>query len=107
MPNENEFYFTSCGTYITKASTLKEKVRRLDLVIDALLDAAIASAAAGEGGKQGYELQDGQMTIKLQYRSSAAVSEAIMGFERVKEFYVNKLNGHRVRLVDGRSIYPR
>ena len=91
--------------YISSTTALKEKITRLDAIITALEDKAL------EGVEQvnisEYTLNDGQTTIRTAYRSQEEILNAINGYIRMREHYVNKLNGRRIRLVDGKSFLRR
>jgi basic membrane lipoprotein Med (substrate-binding protein (PBP1-ABC) superfamily) len=98
-------YFDSAAIYIDSATSLCDKIERIDLVIDALLTNAL-KAAANENITE-YSLNDGQTVIKTVYRGSASVEASIAAFERIKQMYVNRLNGRVFRLVDSKSISGR
>jgi hypothetical protein len=46
-------------------------------------------------------MNDGQMTVKTKYRSSNDVLKAIDGLEKLKNRYINKLNGRVTILRSG------
>ncbi len=98
-------YFDSASIYIESATSLCDKIARIDLVIDALLTNAL-KAAANENISE-YQLNDGQTIIKTVYRGTAAVMKSIRDFEAIKQLYVNKLNGRMVRLVDSKYFIRR
>jgi hypothetical protein len=94
--------FDSADIYIECASTLKDKITRIDAVIDGLLSSALKSAATGNVAE--YSLNDGQTQIRSMYRSPKEVQAAIEAFEGIKQLYINKLNGRVMRLVDSKNF---
>lgn len=95
-------YFTSADTYIETASTKKERIAKIDQVIDALTNAAIK--AAGKGHISEYMLNDGQTIIKSTYRSLTEIHQAIRDFIQLKNLLINQLTPRVVRLVDGKNF---
>lgn len=95
-------YFDSCSIYITSATTLKDKIARIDAIIVLLEDAAIK--AAGNEDISEYSLDDGQTKIKTVYKSAASVMSALQSFETMRQRYINQLNGRHVRLVDSKNF---
>jgi hypothetical protein len=95
--------YSSAGIYIDECgSDLKERVRRINLIIDALETSALD--AASNAGITGYNLDDGQTKINQTYRSPEEITRSIVAFESIKQRYINKINGSVVRLVDGRNM---
>jgi hypothetical protein len=94
--------YDSADIYISSATTLRAKITRIDAIITALEDAALKGAATGNLTE--YSLDDGQTKIKTAYRSMDDVEKSITAFERIKERYINKLNGRHVRLVDSKNF---
>lgn len=95
-------YYDAADIYIEGATGLKDKITRIDAVIDALLTNALK--AASNDNISEYSLNDGQTIIRTTYRGSESVMKSIRAFEGLKQIYVNRLNGRMVRLVDGKSI---
>lgn len=95
-------YFDSCLIYLQSQTTLEAKLTALDDIIDALI--VTAATAAETGNIQDYTLNDGQTTIKMAYRDAAAVSAAIDAFERIRQRYLNRLNGRIARGVDSKNF---
>jgi hypothetical protein len=94
--------FDSADIYIECATSLQDKIARIDAVIDALLTTALKSAARGTISE--YSLNDGQTQIKSVYRSPKEVQAAIVAFEGIKQLYVNRLNGNMFRLMDSKNF---
>lgn len=91
-------FYTSPRLYIQDADDIKDKITRIDAVISAMIDAAL-KAASGEEVKE-YRLDDGQTKINVISRSSEEIERGIRAMERIKNYYVNKYNGHGTVLRD-------
>lgn len=94
--------YNSAAIYIDSAADLREKITRIDAVIDALETTALV--AAEKNSITEYSLDDGQVKIKTVYRNSTEVANSIDAFERIKQRYINQLNGRTFRLVDGKNF---
>lgn len=94
--------YDSAAAYIEDCTSLEEKVTRIDAIIDALLTTALK--AAGNDNVTEYSLDDGQTKIKTVYRGADAIMASIRSFEQLRQIYLNRLNGHVVRLVDSKSL---
>lgn len=97
--------FETCAIYISSQTTLKAKIAAIDAVIDALISSALIMA--GNDSIQEYSLNDGQTIIKTIYKGSVGIASAIRDFQRIRNVYVNQLNGRMVRAVDGRNFIRR
>jgi hypothetical protein len=98
-------YFDSADVYIQCASTLQDKITRIDAIITALEDTALKAAANDNISE--YSLNDGQTVIRTVYKGADAVLNSIMAFERIRQMYVNRLNGRVFRLVDSKNFTRR
>ena len=94
--------YDSADKYIQTATTLQEKIAKIDNIITALEDTAL-KAAANDNITE-YSLNDGQTIIRTVYKGADAVLRSIEAFERIKQTYVNRLNGRVVRLVDSKNF---
>lgn len=95
-------YYDSADIFIRDATSLQAKITRIDAIITALEDIALTGAA--NDNIQEYELNDGQVKIRTEYRGVDSIFKSIMGFERIRQMYVNQLNGRVIRLVDGKNF---
>jgi len=93
--------YETAYAYIETATSLKQKVACIDLVIDGLLNSAL-KAVENEDISE-YWLDDGQTKIKTVYRSANGVMESIKGFEKIRNIYLNRINGFSVQLIDKNS----
>jgi hypothetical protein len=97
--------YDSADIYINSATTNAARIVALDAVITALL-AAATSAAVDEGMTE-YILDDGQTKIQCNLRGVEAIMRSISSLEKIKQMYMNQLNGRIVRLVDSKSFSNR
>lgn len=95
-------YYDSASLYIEQATTLRGKITAIENIINGLLSTA-ATAAANDHITE-YSLDDGQTKIRAVYRSVREIEASIQSFERLKQLYVNRLNGRVTRLVDGKNF---
>lgn len=98
-------YFDSAYKYIDCASTLREKITKIEAIISALEDTAL-KAAANDNITE-YSLNDGQTIIRTVYKGADAVLRSIEAFEKIRQMYINRLNGRVMRLVDGKNFTGR
>lgn len=95
-------YYDSSVIYIQSATTLQGKITRIDAIITALEDTAL-TAAANDNILE-YELNDGQVKIRTEYRGTDAVFKSIKAFEQLRQMYVNRLNNRHMRLIDSKNF---
>ena len=89
--------------YIENATSLQEKLIRIDAIILALENLAI-EYAAGKAGIASYSLNDGQTQISTTYKSMSDISNAIASYEQIRERILNKLNGRTFVLRPWRGL---
>lgn len=89
--------------YINSASSYVDKINRIDVIIDSLM-LQMTNVRAGNSDVQSYKINDGQTVLETEYTSIELIENAITGFERMRERYVNKLNGHSFILRDWRGL---
>ena len=94
--------YDSAAIYIQSSTALCEKIAKIDSIIAALEDTALSSAA--NDNIEEYWLDDGQSKIKTTYKGTDEVFKSIHAFEKMRQIYVNRLNGFVVRMVDSRSL---
>lgn len=99
--------YDSCQIYIDSATSLRDRLARIDAVLLSL-EAAAARAALGAEFEM-YSLDTGQSKVATTYRSLSEIEKAITGFEAIRNRVLAKLNKSRVvRLVSGNNfIGPR
>lgn len=89
--------------YIENATSLQEKLVRIDAIILALETLAI-DYAAGKAGISSYSLNDGQTTISTSYRSVSDIHVSLLGYEQIRQTILNKLNGRTFVLRPWRGL---
>lgn len=94
-------YFENITLYIETATCLKDKIIKLDAIIAALEDAALKGAETQDIDE--YWLDDGQTKIKNVFRDPNAIFQAILNYDKMRQIYINRLNGRGMRLVDFNS----
>jgi hypothetical protein len=67
----------------------------------------VAVEAAEADNITEYTLDSGQTKIKTAYRGADAVFKSIASFEKLKTYYVQKLNGRNFKLVDSKNFRTR
>jgi len=94
--------YDSAYIYIDSATSLKDKICKIDAIITALMATALASATTDNFTE--YVLDDGQTKIRATYKGTDAIFRSINVLERTKQIYINQLNGRVIRLVPGKSF---
>lgn len=94
-------FFASVRLYLQDASTIADRICRIEAIIDQLI-ITIAAAALDEPTSE-YRLNDGQTIIHAGKRSVKQMVESLEGLETILQIYQNKYNGRSVRLVDHES----
>jgi len=79
--------------YIQSASSLVQKIERIDSIMDALEIRMLNYGIEGFD-KSGYSLNDGQINISTQYRSVEDMTKGLAALDALKQRYLNRLNGH-------------
>lgn len=97
--------FQSETLFIDSRTNMAEKVVAIDLIIAALL--TLATASAGKDDVAEYSLDDGQTKIRTEFRGMSSILKAIEDFERLRQQYLNRLNGRVMRLVPSENLVPR
>lgn len=89
--------------YIDSATSILERINRIDTIIDALI-LQMSTVGTGHSDLASYSLNDGQTTIATQYTSPELIQNAITGFKRLRERYLNELNGRVMICRDVRGL---
>lgn len=97
--------YDQCQVYIDSKTSNLAKIAALDAIINTLM--STAAGAAGNNDLMEYSFNDGQSIVKMIYRDSAAVFRAIDDFEKLRQMYINRVNGRMVRLEDGKNFTRR
>ncbi len=97
--------YDKCGLYINSKTTARERIAAIDEIITALMGVVLESI--GTANITEFTLNDGQTVIKGVYRKAQDVIDAVTDLERVKQFYINQINGRMHRAVEGKNLLPR
>lgn len=94
--------YTSAAAYFETATSIQDKITKIDAIIDALYETAVKAASNDHISE--YMLNNGQTIIKANYRGAESVTKSIQAFETLKAMLQNKLQGRTFRLIDSKSI---
>jgi hypothetical protein len=97
--------FDSAYVYVSSGTDIRDKICKIDAIINALFDVAL-KAAANDNITQ-YSLDDGQVKINTTYKGTDSVYKSIEAFRRLRNEYINQLNGRVMRMVDSKSFTGR
>lgn len=100
--NSSQVTYDSASIYINSSTTYADRIVKIDSIIEALL--LLATTAAEKEDIQEYWLDSGQTKIKTVYRGMASIMASIQNFEKIKQYYINKINGHSFRLIDSSNF---
>jgi len=91
-------FYASPRLYVQDASSIADKITRIETIIDLLLQ-TIESAAL-EDDVEEYRLDDGQTRINVKKRSAEQMMKSINAMQYLLNMYQNKYNGRTMRLLD-------
>lgn len=98
--------YVSVEKYLECATSIKDKIARLDLIILSMFTAVEKAVLTGQFEE--YRLDDGQVKIETVYRDITALTKTMQQLETLRDMYVAKLNtnvnGRMVRLVDSKNF---
>jgi hypothetical protein len=90
--------------YLDSKDDIAAKIAAIDVIIAASLT-LLANTVSGIGGNiEMYELDDGQVKIKTNYRSIDQVTEGITGLRKLRNVYKGELRGRASVLQDKRTF---
>ena len=88
--------------YIESCETVRDKIIAIDLLIEKMMLAALD--ASGSAIYSSYDMNDGQMIVKAAYRNANDVFEGINVLEKIKQRYINQLDGRVMTFRGGNRI---
>lgn len=91
--------FMTISEFVECKSKLIGKVATYDLLIESMEKTLIAGIESGHLLQ--WELDDGQMKCRSQYRNVTDLTNAMNGLIKLRQYYINKANGSSIRLVGG------
>ena len=87
--------------YFEEKSKFIGKIATYDLLIEGLEKAIMESTVSGHLVQ--YELDDGQMKVRTNYRKISDLIDAMTGLQRLRQGYLNQYNG-RVTVLRGGNL---
>ena len=90
--------------YIRMYPDYSLKVAAINALIDKMLESMLDQAAGASTGIAEYQLDDGQIKIRTGYMSMTQVTDGIQALEKMKQIYINRMNGRTVILRDVSSF---
>lgn len=91
--------YTEIPKFFESASKLIGKIATYDLLIEEFEKAIMQAAVSGHLLQ--YEMDDGQMKVRVQYRNTKDMVTAMEGLIRLRQMYISKHNGRSTRMVGG------
>jgi hypothetical protein len=85
--------------FVEQKSKSIGKIATYDLLIEKMEQTLLAGIESGHLLQ--WELDDGQMKCRTQYRNVNDLTEAMNSLIKMRQYYVNKTNGRVTRLVGG------
>ena len=90
--------------YLESKTTLQERITAIDSLIDSMI-LRIGEVVNGMNvSVEEYQMDDGQMKIRTRYRNVKDVEAGVASLEKMKQMYVNRLNGRVFNLRDSRTF---
>lgn len=83
---------------------MQAKIDAIEVVIENNILLMGSQTLAQAGGTNMYELDDGQVRIKVIYKSVNEILAINTGLERMQQMYINRLNGRVTQLRDKRTF---
>lgn len=86
--------------YFESKSKLIGKIETYDLLIEGMEKAILEATVSGHLLQ--YELDDGQMKVRSQFRDIGSMNKALLGLEQARQRYISRFNGRSTILRSGR-----
>lgn len=83
--------YTTIPQFFEEASKLIGKVAVYDALISAFETSILEATVSGH--LMQYEMDDGQMKVRVQYRNTKDMVTAMEGLIKLRQYYINKHNG--------------
>jgi len=96
--------FYSISGYISSKKGLREKISAINELIDAMILRTTEAIDDIGASVDEYSMDDGQMKVRTKFRNIDDVTMGINALEKIKQRYVNQLNGRVIALKDIRGI---
>jgi len=90
--------------WLESKTDLAERVAAIELLIDKMISKIGESLDDKNVTIERYWLRDGQMDIQTTYRTLDDIYKSVTTLERMKQMYLNRLNGRSFVLRDARGL---
>ena len=77
-------------------------IASIDSIITELQTTALRAVAQGDVAE--YDIETGQTTQRVKYTNQKTILEAIQGYEKLRQFYVNKCIPRKKRLMHSKNF---
>lgn len=77
-------------------------IASLDAIISELLNTALRAVAQGDIAE--YDIQTGQTIHRVKYSNQKTITEAIQGYEKLRQYYANKCIPRKKKLVHAKNF---
>jgi len=105
MSNQSVIFYDSSGLVVDSRAYILARISALSTIIIALEGSALL--AGGTAKFEDYKIDDGQVKFEATYSTVTDIVDAIQGFETLRQYWINKCNGHKVQLRDVKNFtYP-
>lgn len=91
--------FMSIQEYVECKAASIGKIATYDILIANMENAMLTAITSGHLIQ--YEMDDGQMKVRAQYRNITDMTQAMQGLIKLRQMYINRANGNSIRLVGG------
>jgi hypothetical protein len=85
--------------YVECKEKLIGKVAVYDLLIEGLEKSILEATVSGQYAE--YEMDDGQMKVRSRFRSIDQMIAGMQGLRKIRQDYINQINGRGIRMVGG------
>lgn len=93
-----------CFAYIASREGLQARIAAIDVIIENNIILMGQQTLGQAGGTNMYELDDGQVRIKVIYKSVNEILAINTALEKMQQMYINRLNGRSSVLRDKRTF---
>ena len=92
--------YLTISQYIESKSKLIGKIATYDLLIEGMEESILKATVSGHLVQ--YEMDDGFMKVRSQFRSISDMTKALAGLEMLRQRFINRYNGRVTVLKGGR-----
>lgn len=88
----------SITEYVLSAKSVVERIKNIDTLIDMMLLSSLEAQQGKDPSIKEYQMNDGQMTVRTEYRNYDDLIKGIESLERIRNRYLSMLNGRKILL---------